>query len=49
MDNKYIIEYLKKKIKVTKNDNKGDELDVGIEITVEMAKNIIKNLKSIIK
>lgn len=47
--NEETLEYLKKLIEVTKENNKNNELNVGIEITVEMAENIvniIEDLKS---
>lgn len=47
MDSEKILEYLKKQIEVTKNNNKGNELDVGIEITVEMAEQIVEKIKDL--
>lgn len=47
MDSEKILEYLKKQIEVTKNNNKGNELDVGIEITVEMAENIVNTIEDL--
>lgn len=47
MDSEKILEYLKNLIEITKNNNKGNELDVGIEITVEMAENIVNTIEDL--
>ncbi len=47
MDSEQILEHLKKLIEVTKNNNKGNDLDVGIEITIEMAENIVNTIEDL--
>ncbi len=47
MDSEQILEHLKKQIEVTKNNNKGNDLDVGIEITVEMAEQIVEKIEDL--
>lgn len=47
MDSEKILEYLKNLIEITKNNNKGNELDVGIEITIEMAEQIVNKIEDL--
>lgn len=47
MDSEKILEYLKNLIEITKDNNKGNELDVGIEITIEMAEQIVNKIEDL--
>lgn len=47
MDSEQILEHLKKLIEVTKNNNKANDLDVGIEITIEMAEQIVEKIEDL--
>lgn len=41
MSDKELLEYLEKYIEVTEKNNKGNKMDVGIEISVDMAKQLL--------